>query len=149
MSHRINRPSDSSDNQFHPTERGESVDINENGEQTEQIDVISEKQSALAMAMVRLNDPLAEILSRLGICEDEFAEWVRDPVFREYTASLARDFAEADEVNVWKSLLDLIKGGSVPAIKLYFDLQSRRTSAQRRALSDEIGELRRDIFGGD
>ena len=80
---------------------------------------------------------------------DEFAEWVRDPSFREYTASLARDFAEADEVNVWKSLLDLIKGGSVPAIKLYFDLQSKRTSSQRRVASDEVIELRRDIFGGD
>jgi len=125
------------------------VDIYEKGEITEPLGDISEKQSSLAMAMVRLNDPLEEILSRLGIGEDEFAEWVRDPSFREYTASLARDFAEADEVNVWKSLLDLIKGGSVPAIKLYFDLQSKRTSSQRRVASDEVIELRRDIFGGD
>ncbi|MBE6541071.1 MAG: hypothetical protein E7672_01325 [Ruminococcaceae bacterium] len=125
------------------------MDIYEKGEITEPLGDISEKQSSLAMAMVRLNDPLEEILSRLGIGEDEFAEWVRDPSFREYTASLARDFAEADEVNVWKSLLDLIKGGSVPAIKLYFDLQSKRTSSQRRVASDEVIELRRDIFGGD
>ena len=121
------------------------MDINEN---SESIGEISEKQSAVAMEMVRCTDPLEEILLRFGVDEDEFTDWVRDPVFREYTASVARDFAEADEVSVWRSLLALIKGGSVPAIKLYFDLQNRKTSKYRTA-DTGISDLRRDIFGDD
>ena len=121
------------------------MDINEN---SENCGGISEKQLTVALAMVRCADPLEEILLRFGVDEDEFTGWVRDPVFREYTASIARDFAEADEVSVWRSLLGLIKDGSVPAIKLYFDLQNKKMS-KYKAADTEISDLRRDIFGDD
>ena len=121
--------------------RREPVDINENG--------LSQRQADVALAMVRRGDHLEDILHEYGMSEEEFTCWVRDGTFREYAASLARDFAEADEVNVWKSLIALIKDGSVPAIKLYFDLRNKRSASCAVSVDSGIEALRRDIFGGD
>lgn len=106
---------------------------------------------AVALAMIRDGLPLCEILEQAGISGEEFVEWVRAGAFPELAASLARGFAQADAPYVWSTLLREAKDGNVPAIRLYFDIWSKKmpASASREGgLRDSgVESLRSDLFG--
>lgn len=124
-----------------PAERREPVDSN--GKE------ISAKQSEVALALVTGDGETHEILDEYGVSEDEFTSWIRDAGFRDHIDSLARDFAEAGVYEIWKSLMKHAKEGSVPAIKLYFEMKNKRVTESRSGISPDINDLRRDIFGDD
>jgi len=107
------------------------------------------KQRSVAYAMVRGEKPIGEVLEQFGVDEAEFTGWVLDGRFTEYAASLARGFAEADAPYVWKILQGMVHAESVSAIRLYFDLLTKKTSGhggERPAAADLAG-LRESIFG--
>jgi len=104
------------------------------------------RQAAVAYAMVRSGKGIDDILRENDVSDEEFASWVLDGSFRGYASALARGFAEADEAYIWNSLLEAAKKGSIPAIKLYFDLQNKKSTAQTN-VGGEIGVLRHEIFG--
>ena len=115
---------------------------------------ITEKQAAVAYAMVRGGKPVAEILADNGVDEEEFTSWVRMGRFSEYASSLASGFAQADAPYIWNSLLESAKEGNMQAIKLYFDIWHKKQTAKGQnnsyAFSDpEIESVRQEIFGGD
>ena len=115
---------------------------------------ITEKQAAVAYAMVRGGKPLSEILADNGVDEEEFTSWVRMGRFSEYASALASGFAQADAPYIWNSLLESAKEGNMQAIKLYFDIWHKKqvVSGQNRghAFPDaEIESVRQEIFGGD
>ena len=107
------------------------------------------KQRGVAYAMVRGEKTLDEVLEQFGVGEAEFTGWVCGGQFTDYAVSLARGFAEVDAPYVWKDLLGLIRGGSVPAIRLYFDLLSKKTAGRgcERPTAAELAGLRESIFG--
>lgn len=109
---------------------------------------ISQVQARVAYAMVRQRRPVEEILAQEGISDEEFIRWVRRGSFSEYAASLAKGFAEADAPYIWSSLTDMAKKGSVPAIKLYFDIWNRKSTG-RGTVDGETEALRLDLFGED
>jgi hypothetical protein len=123
-----------------PIERRNTVVENETEKQ-------NPKQAAVAFAMVRSGKELETILRENDVSDEEFTSWILDGSFRDYVSHLARGFAEADAPLVWGSLIENAKKGSVPAMKLYFDLQNKK-SAARADVGWEIEALRRGIFEG-
>ncbi len=109
---------------------------------------IGKRQSDVAYAMVRSGKPIGEILEEFAVSDEEFTEWVRDGRFSEYAASLARGFAEADAPYIWTSLLNTAKGGSIPAIKLYFEIWNKRHGTDPPEIPEELSAVRDEIFGG-
>lgn len=118
---------------------------------TPEPDGMGERQTAVALAMIRDGRPLGELLAEAGVSGEEFADWVRAGEFPEFAAALARGFAQADAPYVWNTLLREAKDGNVPAIRLYFDIwrQKQPASASREgALRDPgVEALRNDLFG--
>lgn len=111
------------------------------------------KPREVAYAMVRGDGSITELMERFGIDEAEFTEWICGGKFTDYAMSLARGYAEADAPYVWRTLRDLIHGGSVPAIRLYFDLLAKKPSgagAENHG-GAELSGLRESIFaaGGE
>lgn len=103
-----------------------------------------------AYAMVRSGRPMEEILAQYAVTDEEFTEWIRDGKFAEYAAALARGFAEADAPYVWASLLAETKKGSIPAIKLYFEIWNKnRSPAKDPEIPAELTAMRDEIFGED
>ena len=103
----------------------------------------------VAYAMVRSGKSLDEILGEYSVTEEEFTGWIRDGRFTEYVAELAKKFAKADEPFVWTSLLNEIRKGSIPAIKLYFEIWNKRsgTASSSADPPDELTAVREEIFG--
>lgn len=111
---------------------------------------ITEKQRKIALAMIRSELSLEDILERDCVTEEEFAEWISEGRFTKYSAELAAGFAEVDAACVWKVLLKLAKDGSVPAIKLYFDLSMKKSAANRSEKGNmTLDCLRQTVFGED
>ena len=106
------------------------------------------KQREVAYAMVRGEQAFDEVMKEYEVGEEEFTDWVRDGRFTEYAASLARGFAEADAPYVWKDLLDLTHNGSVPAIRLYFDILNKKPAVSKTepSVEEEIAGLRKGVF---
>lgn len=130
----------------------EITDFNPRGGFEEEHYGITEKQACVAYEMVRCGRPVSEILAEHSVTEEEFTSWVRDGRFSEYASALASGFAQADAPYVWNSLIASAKEGNMQAIKLYFDIWSKRqgakTSPAGNFLADgEIESLRADVFG--
>ena len=104
----------------------------------------------VAYAMVRSGKRLDEILADFSVTDEEFSEWIRDGRFGEYAAALARGFAEANAPYVWESLLSETREGSIPAIKLYFEIWNKyRGSAPEGTAGPpwSLSTMRAEIFG--
>lgn len=121
-------------------------------EVTENRGGLTAKQRDAAYAMVRGQMPLEDVMKKFGVTEAEFTGWVLDGRFTEYAASLARGYAEAEAAYVWKILQELVRGGGVPAIRLYFDLLGKKTAGTTdhagSAGTTGLTELRNRIFCG-
>ena len=94
-------------------------------------------------------DSLTELRDKLGIDRETWETWLREGGMPGDLISLSKAMAEMCAPWVWASLLEMTKDGSVPAIKLYFELCKERTTASG---SDSTGDrevlaLRREIFG--
>ena len=111
------------------------------------------RQRRVADAMVASGRPRNEILGELSVSEEDYLAWVRRGAFPARVAELARRWAEAQAPYVWLELLDLIRDGSVPAIRLYFSLWGAkaafRAPEEARGPSPELESLRADVFGGE
>ena len=104
----------------------------------------------VAYAMVRSGKRLDEILADFSVTDEEFSEWIRDGQFGEYAAAFARGFAQANAPYVWESLLSETREGSIPAIKLYFEIWNKcRETASGSAAGPPwaLSAMRSEIFG--
>ena len=94
-------------------------------------------------------DSLTELRDKLGIDGETWEAWLREGGMPGDLVSLSKAMAEMCAPWVWASLLEMTQDGSVPAMKLYFELCKEKSAA---AGSDSTGEreilaLRREIFG--
>ena len=119
---------------------------------TEQMSAVTDpRREAVVRALVTTGGSRADVLAEAGVTEAEYLGWVTDGAFPAEVASLARRWAEAEAPFVWRDLLALTRSGSVPAMRLYFDLSGKR-AAERSAPSypsAQLEALRADVFGTD
>lgn len=93
---------------------------------------------------------LAALRQQLGVDGDTWEGWLRDGVLPGQVVRLSRSMAEMCAPWVWSSLLKLTEDGSVPAMKLYFDLCKAEVAggSENPKFGDaEVMRLRREIFG--
>ncbi len=109
---------------------------------------INSVQAGVAYAMAKSGKKLEEILTEYSVSDEEFTKWVLDGRFSEYAASLARGFARADAPYIWASLIESAKKGNVSAIKLYFDVWTKKQPFSEDGSTVELEALREDVFGG-
>lgn len=86
---------------------------------------------------------------RLGLFGDIWEGWLRDGELPGEMVRLSRRMAEMCAPWVWSSLLKLTEDGSVPAMKLYFDLCKAEAAGTETSAGPggEMVRLRREIFG--
>ncbi len=96
------------------------------------------------------NEDIDGFRKRLGLFGDTWEGWLRDGVLPGELVRLSRSMAEMCAPWVWSSLLKLTEDGSVPAMKLYFDLCKAEAAGTETSAGPggEILRLRREIFGG-
>lgn len=100
----------------------------------------------LAYTMVTSGRTVAELLEEHGISEEEFTAWVLDGSFAECAAGVTTKMCKAYTPYFLFSLLDCARNGSVPAVKLFFELFWKKSDGASSADS-EIETLRADLFG--
>lgn len=94
------------------------------------------------------DDDIAALRQQLGVDGDTWEGWLRDGVLPGQVVRLSRSMAEMCAPWVWSSLLKLTEDGSVPAMKLYFDLCKSEVAGGSGGNTDgEVLRLRREIFG--
>lgn len=94
-------------------------------------------------------DSLTGLREKLGIDGETWEAWLREGGMPGDLVSLSKAMAEMCAPWVWASLLELTKGGSVPAMKLYFELCREKGGAAAENTGErEIQALRQEIFGG-
>lgn len=94
-------------------------------------------------------DSLAELRERLGIDGETWEAWLREGGMPGDLVSLSKAMAEMCAPWVWASLLELTRDGSVPAMKLYFELCKEKGGPAAGGSGErEIAMLRQEIFGG-
>lgn len=94
------------------------------------------------------DEDIASLRERLSLDGDTWEGWLRDGVLPGQVVRLSRSMAEMCAPWVWSSLLKLTEDGSVPAMKLYFDLCKSEVAGGSGGNADgEVLRLRREIFG--
>lgn len=118
----------------------------------------TEKQISTANAVIEnsfsgqtAGEQIAKALSRVDVSEEDMLAWLRDAAFGSAVVQLAREYAGMYAAEVWEHLLSLAREGSIPAIKLYFELWKdvRLNPAQGFAAAEnsaEIAALRDTVF---
>ncbi len=117
---------------------------------TDTHDELYDRQRVVACAMIRSGKSGREVLEEYGVDESEYLSWIEEGGFAAMAARLAGGFAAADAPYVWNVLLELIRGGSVPAIRLYFDMRAKKMAADPQAVPgriDSLQSLRSAVFG--
>lgn len=91
---------------------------------------------------------LGALREKLGIDGETWERWLRDGGMPGDMVSLSRAMAEMSAPWVWASLLSLTKEGSVPAMKLYFELckEKHPPGAGDYGPDRELLNLRQEIF---
>ncbi|MBE6614567.1 MAG: hypothetical protein E7631_04595 [Ruminococcaceae bacterium] len=111
-----------------------------------------EKQTELLREILEAGfaggESLTSLREKLGIDGETWERWLRDGGMPGDIVSLARAMAEMCAPWVWSSLLGLTKEGSIPAMKLYFDLCRERAPASVSGMPGdrEVAMLRREIL---
>lgn len=97
------------------------------------------------------SESLSALRERLGIDADLWESWLRDGRLPGDMVRLSRGMAEMTAPWVWSSLLRQTDEGSIPAIKLFFELcgkEEQRGMGESGSLENrEIADLRRELFG--
>ena len=96
-------------------------------------------------------ESLTAVREKLDIDGETWESWLRDGGVPGDVVTLARAMAEMHAPWVWSSLLGLTGEGSIPAMKLYFELckEKQMPSAGGMLPDGEIDLLRREILGAD
>lgn len=131
--------------ELHETETNETEQMSSS--------VSDPRREAVVRALITTAASRADVLAEAGVTEAEYLGWVADGTFPAEVASLAKRWAEAEAPFVWRDLLALTRSGSVPAMRLFFDLSGKRTAEKSTSPypypSAQLEALRADIFGAE
>lgn len=94
-------------------------------------------------------EDITSLREQLSLDEDTWEGWLREGVVPGQVVRLSKGMAEMYAPWVWASLLRQTEDGSIPAMKLYFELCKGNTVGESGGsnASGEILQLRREIFG--
>jgi hypothetical protein len=83
------------------------------------------EQLNLANRLLNMHDPrsVREKLNEVGVSSQQYHVWLRQPAFKGYLAQRGKQLFESSDHEAYTSLLGVIKGGDVSALKLYFEMR--------------------------
>lgn len=93
-------------------------------------------------------DTLAALREKLGIDRELWERWLREGGMPEDIISLSKAMAEMCAPWVWGALLEQTRDGSIPAMKLYFELckDNGSTGTTVPAGDPAVAALRQEIL---
>ncbi len=68
---------------------------------------------------------ISGLCAEMGVARSTYYRWCDDSDFNRYIEYLIEKYTESELANVWRSLISKAKGGSVEAIRLYFELKGK------------------------
>lgn len=79
-----------------------------------------------------------------GVPRTTFYRWMADPTFLQYLEGLIERYTDGALAEVWKALVRECKRGSVPAMRLFFELKGRfkgerEAPPDKPVIIDDIG----------
>lgn len=91
---------------------------------------LSPEQLACANLLLDFTDGRSEKkkLGDLGISTTQYQGWLRNPAFKEYVRRRAEDMLGDNMHTAHTALIDSVRGGDVPALKLYYEMTGRHSS---------------------
>lgn len=110
---------------------------------------ISDKQASVAADIVSGDSSLSTdaILERHGVTTAEYASWLQDGYYTEYLLYLSDCAVQAEEPHILRSLVDMSKNKDIKAIKLFFDLRSKKKNDD--CFYNDFGGIQAQIFDED
>lgn len=87
--------------------------------------ILSGQQLLLANMLLNSHDKRStrQKLKDANITETQYNAWLRDPGFSKYLRDRAETIFQATDADAYMALADVVKGGDVPAIKLFFEMR--------------------------
>ena len=109
---------------------------------------LSPKQRKVAEELVNPNfdGTVTKLCAELGVPRRTYYNWLDNPDFREYVASLIDKYADSELSTVWKALIEQCARGNVKAIKLYFEMRGMLEKTQGK---EDPSELYKALDGDD
>lgn len=87
--------------------------------------VLSSKQLQLANLLLNLTDRRSFLkkLEAAGVSENQYQTWLRNKTFADYLTRRAEQLYSGSKHEAYTSVVELIRGGDLSAIKLFFEMQ--------------------------
>lgn len=92
-------------------------------------DLLTAQQLTLANMLLNTMDKqsVRQKLEAAGVTAVQYNNWLTQPAFRDYLAKRAEQMFQASQHEAYMSLSEVMKGGDVPALKLYFEMTGKYT----------------------
>lgn len=113
---------------------------------------LTKKQKKLAVVLVMRGLPLDEALKSCGISDKLFERWIQDDEFLNYLSRFSKKYAHINEPFIQSTLLKMIEGKNVQAVKLFYSLNEKKDNGDEKSPftpGSELETLRSEIFEGE
>lgn len=71
---------------------------------------------------------ITQLCEKVGVSRQTFYNWQKDASFNGYVEFLIDSFTDSELPSAWKALVKKAKGGSVEALKLFFEMKGKYKS---------------------
>lgn len=68
---------------------------------------------------------ISKLCDTMNVARSTYYRWCDDADFNGYVNYLIEKYTDSELANVWRSLISKAKGGSVEAIRLYFEMKGQ------------------------
>lgn len=68
---------------------------------------------------------ITKIAEKAGVSRQTIYDWMDDEEFKQVLDKKIDQYVNSQTANVWKSLIEQARNGSVPAIKLFFEMEGK------------------------
>lgn len=86
----------------------------------------NEKMKKAARIIAEKGGETGGVAEAVGIDADTFEKWIYDTAFPSMIADAADRWSQTQTAGVWSALVGCAEDGSVPAMKLFFEIRDRR-----------------------
>ena len=77
------------------------------------------------LASPEFDGNISGLCDEMDIARSTYYRWCDDADFNGYVNYLIEKYTDSELANVWRSLISKAKGGSVEAIRLYFEMKGK------------------------
>lgn len=103
-----------------------------------------QRRVAEKLADPEFSGTVTALCQACGVPRTTFYRWMADPTFLQYLEGLIERYTDGALGEVWKALVRECKRGSVPAMRLFFELKGRfkgerEAPPDKPVIIDDIG----------